>query len=552
MTSTTDRRVRIQESSLENREQAMKTTDPRNPWTYLLTFAVALLLAAPLASAELSELYREWGDSPVQMLMLQDEEAQWARITEDADAESFIRLFWAKRDPSVGTDLNEFRREFEQRVAFADQQFEGEETRGSMTDRGRVFVLLGPPERIQRPGAGGSSTGGDFGSGDSVFDTSGSVSSGGGPGAFGRGGSTERAGVASEERWVYEDDKVPEFIKRKRFNIRFLSKPGTEEWELRSGESALGWMGTAKQRAVTQPNLTLADLAPMESAVGAGGGEAMAAAADGPTAWMGEAVTDSGSLDALRQALGTGGSGSTHLDAGAYQAGDGRWIIPWQVTTEGDAGGDPATVVGELVDAGGERLLGFRLEQSWRKSRDQSYVRDTLVVPPGEYELRTGLASGGSVTWAASEAVTVPAPAEDYWLSEVVVSDSVFPMQEAQQMLEPYAWQGISVVPRGDRTFRQGSVMWFYLHACYPQLDDEGNPKLRVTVKIEGPESFRGPAPVTPARAGDHCWVVAQGLDVTPDRFPPGDYEMTVNVRDSTAGETLFTKGTFTVVGAGG
>jgi len=532
----------------------MTKTSPRKAFAFLVPFALAaVMLLAPVARAELAEVYRVWGAGPVQMLMLPEEERRWSQITDDAEAEGFIRLFWAQRDPSLGTDLNEFRREFEQRVAFADHQFEGEGKVGSLTDRGMVFVLLGPPERIQRPGAAGSSTGGDFGTGDSVFDTGGSITSGGGPGSFGRGGDTDRAGVSSEERWVYEDDKVPGFISRKRFTIRFLSKAGTDEWELRSGESALGWMGTAKREARLHPELTLADIGP--SAETAGGALA-AGGDDGPMAWMGEEVTGSdASLTALRTALGGGnggGGGAVYLDAGAFQAGDGRWIIPYQVAARGDAGGGPAHVVGELVDGTGNTVMGFRLEQTWRQSREQRYVKDTLVVPPGDYELRAGLESGGGVSWAASEKVSVPAAAESFWLSEVVVSDSVFPMQEAQQMLEPYAWQGIAVVPKGDKTFAQGSVMWFYLHACYPQLDAEGNPKLRVTVKVEGPQSFRGPAPMTPARAGDHCWVLAQGLDVTPDRFPPGDYEMTVNVRDSTAEETLSTKGSFSVVGAGG
>jgi len=38
----------------------MKTTDPRNPWTYLLTFAVALLLAAPLANPLFTSLASLW------------------------------------------------------------------------------------------------------------------------------------------------------------------------------------------------------------------------------------------------------------------------------------------------------------------------------------------------------------------------------------------------------------------------------------------------------------------------------------------------------------
>ena len=43
---------------------------------------------------------------------------------------------------------NEFREDFEQRVKFADTNFSNGLQPGSMTDRGKVFILLGPPYRV--------------------------------------------------------------------------------------------------------------------------------------------------------------------------------------------------------------------------------------------------------------------------------------------------------------------------------------------------------------------------------------------------------------------
>ena len=97
---------------------------------------------------------------PAQILMTKAEHEEWAGITSDQDAESFIRLFWARRDPSPDSSENEFQREFERRAAYADQKFayktdKGEQVRGALTDRGRVFIHLGAPRRVQQPGAGG-------------------------------------------------------------------------------------------------------------------------------------------------------------------------------------------------------------------------------------------------------------------------------------------------------------------------------------------------------------------------------------------------------------
>jgi GWxTD domain-containing protein len=71
-----------------------------------------------------------------------------------ADKESrmeFIQDFWAKRDPDPSTDENEFEEAFYRRIEFANKHFiEG--IPGWKTDRGRIYIYLGPPDKVdQRP-----------------------------------------------------------------------------------------------------------------------------------------------------------------------------------------------------------------------------------------------------------------------------------------------------------------------------------------------------------------------------------------------------------------
>lgn len=517
-----------------------------------VAFALAstlLALAATPCRAELSPLYTEWAAGPAQILLSKAEREEWGRLTTDQEAESFIRLFWARRDPTPDSPDNEFRQEFERRAAFADQRFpekteQGEEVRGSLSDRGRVFILLGPPRRLQQPGAGGVSQGGDFGFGEGT-------PGGGAPRAAregpGRGGIYEGAGVASEEVWIYEDDKKPDVIKKKRAQIRFRTQPGREEVKLYSPEEPLSYMAAMVERAVVRPDLTLADLAPAAAAV--------AETAGGFGAWGAEVVAEPTAREALTRALAAPAAGGpdAHLDASPFQASDGTWVLPVQVSTAGAA--PPGTVlVGELTDpASGEAKVAFRSEREWEESKGQKLLKATVLAPPGSYELRAGLASAsGEVIWSGSQRVEVPAPTDDFWISNLVLSDNIFPMSHPQEMYEPYAWQGIVVVPKGGRSFPQGDVLWFYVHACQPQLADDGKPALRLTMVLSGPAEFRGPVGVNPVKAGDHCWVLAQGLDLVAARFPPGDYQMKVNVRDSTAGKTLVSGAEFTVVAATG
>jgi GWxTD domain-containing protein len=92
-----------------------------------------------------------WGDSPaLRLLGSRAEKKEWDSVVSVPDRIEFIRSFWQRRDPTPETDRNEAREVFDRRVAFADHVFPAEGERGALTDRGRIFVILGPPSMIQR------------------------------------------------------------------------------------------------------------------------------------------------------------------------------------------------------------------------------------------------------------------------------------------------------------------------------------------------------------------------------------------------------------------
>ena len=92
-----------------------------------------------------------WGEGPTKWLMTPEEKRAWALVSSGAERVEFIDKFWEARNPRPGTSDNTFRTGFERRVAFADLNFvQDEKRRGSMTDRGMVFVLLGPPTWVGR------------------------------------------------------------------------------------------------------------------------------------------------------------------------------------------------------------------------------------------------------------------------------------------------------------------------------------------------------------------------------------------------------------------
>jgi GWxTD domain-containing protein len=96
------------------------------------------------------EAGEDWANGPVAYLLTSEQKRDFTRLSDPVSRSEFITAFWKARDPKPETEENEARDEFERRVAFADSRFAQYETRGSMTDRGMVFILLGPPKWIGR------------------------------------------------------------------------------------------------------------------------------------------------------------------------------------------------------------------------------------------------------------------------------------------------------------------------------------------------------------------------------------------------------------------
>ncbi|UCE43081.1 MAG: GWxTD domain-containing protein [Candidatus Aminicenantes bacterium] len=85
------------------------------------------------------------------LIMTKPEKDIFLMLPDKKSREEFIEDFWAKRDPDAFTDENEFKQEFYARIEYVNKRFiEG--IPGWKTDRGRIYIYLGPPDKIeQRP-----------------------------------------------------------------------------------------------------------------------------------------------------------------------------------------------------------------------------------------------------------------------------------------------------------------------------------------------------------------------------------------------------------------
>jgi len=60
------------------------------------------------------------------------------------EREQFIDEFWKRRDPDPDTEVNEFKEQYYERIEEANRLFRGGKP-GWLQDRGRIYILLGPP-----------------------------------------------------------------------------------------------------------------------------------------------------------------------------------------------------------------------------------------------------------------------------------------------------------------------------------------------------------------------------------------------------------------------
>ena len=84
-------------------------------------------------------------EGPTRWLMLPEEIHQYRRLHSTRETVDFNEAFWRRRDPDPTKHGSEFAKTFYERVDAADRLYSEDGVRGSLTDRGRALILLGPP-----------------------------------------------------------------------------------------------------------------------------------------------------------------------------------------------------------------------------------------------------------------------------------------------------------------------------------------------------------------------------------------------------------------------
>jgi GWxTD domain-containing protein len=476
--------------------------------------AIIVLFTSTTISAQISDGFSTYFDGPEGFLITKKERKVWKKITSDAEAEEFIALFWARRDPDLNTAVNEFRLDFDQRVEAADQLFGYDSTRGALSDRARVLILLGSCSRRMNRPPGALASG--------VQDPNTAT---GGPSRLVASGSLYQ-NRGSTDFWEYRSEDLPFRFGQVYVNAVFLETDvGDNDYVLDRGNASLMHVLSKMPEAlIKNPNLTEVP------GIGLIPGSRLATADEkacfdtDPRPWPDSAV-----------AFATAGlaPGPQHF----------LWV---HLSLEEEIS-NAASVVGRVRAAGSSEEFGSFVVPVEDAAIGGGAIE--LSIPVGEGRWSMDVALSGDTGLLAVKTVDV----ETAKLQTGVTSVSPFvwgtnvQQKPNSRFGDPFSIGGWRVAPVLDSTFSTSSAetLNYMAYVFEPELDPDGNPQFTVRISLykDGEQVARSPSQPAPlSRLTDGVWMFGRGLPL--ERFSqPGSYMLEVEIEQTTDG----TKGTIEI-----
>ena len=104
---------------------------------------------------ELSAEHKRWLEEDVRWIITDDERKAFKQLSNDEERDKFIEAFWDRRNPNPDSEDNEFKDEHYRRIEYANDHFPAG-IPGWKTDRGRIYIVYGPPDEIESHPSGGA------------------------------------------------------------------------------------------------------------------------------------------------------------------------------------------------------------------------------------------------------------------------------------------------------------------------------------------------------------------------------------------------------------
>lgn len=104
---------------------------------------------------ELSAQDKVWLENEVPDIITSDERRAFLELSTNEERDQFREIFWQRRNPDPESPVNTAKEEHYRRLAYADEHFSSG-VPGRKTDRGRIYIIWGPPDEIDSHPTGGT------------------------------------------------------------------------------------------------------------------------------------------------------------------------------------------------------------------------------------------------------------------------------------------------------------------------------------------------------------------------------------------------------------
>jgi GWxTD domain-containing protein len=466
-----------------------------------ITLIATLLLAVSAFGAD-DPL--KWNKTPEAYYMTAAEKAEWKNVSSPEQAQKFIDDYRRKRGEQFLKDIRTL-------VDKADKQFKLDKTAGSLTQKGRVFMILGTPNtsRTNRQVA-------DTRSGEAMMG----------------GNALENQAIIGTE-WVYERDRLPQELGLSQLKVDFVydSRRGFESI------SNLAHVEPQLQKAADLiSNAYRADtekLTARRSQVPAAEPAAPAAPAAADPLWS--------STPALNGAMFTGDAFVSPREETFYAY---TLYVPKNATA---FAGNSGLLVTLVRNEAGQQVVSDRKPVelgAYDSASGARFVDHSVALPPGKYDGIFAFYTPDGTTLLSSHRASFEIAPKEAPRASALFFTSRIDTLEKQEPLDPFTFVATKYAVRADRQFRTGDKLAFFTVVANPTGSPDAQIMQKMTFTKDGKEFAKTPLePAQLTQTGPNTFLVGNAFD--PETFPAGHYKLELQVRDMNApdGSALKTKG---------
>lgn len=493
---------------------------------------------------ELKRAYVEWIND-VDLILTQSERDAWKKLDTDDEREKFIEDFWHSRDPDPDTEENEFKEQFLERVAYANEHFTSGKA-GRLTDRGRIYIKFGKPDEIESHPAGG------------LYDRP----------SWEGGGSTS---TYPFEKWFYRH--IPNV--RSGVELEFVDPTGTGEYRLARNPDEKDALIHVPGAGATFAELTgLAQRSDRIANLGGFGRVNYTRAQDSPFEVMDLLASLERDQPFERNFLGTSiptpivddSAINFETQLNYFRQSDNRVLTVLTVQADNDqlsftnnGGLETAylNIFGWVTSVANRRVGKFEdsvttsataEELSTTRTRKSAYAR-TFILEPGRYKVDVILrdTKSGAAGLRQVGFVVPEYPADRLSASSIVLAAKL-ENTESGAAVGPFMIGTTKVIPNLTGTFHRNQLVGVYLQVYNAAIDQT---TLRPAADAEyvllknGKEIARHTEDWRQINDAGQRLTLSRLIDSR--TLEPGEYQIQVRIRDHVSGETIAPSAKFTV-----